>query len=167
MEQMNWKKIASVFFATLNIVFTCLAFYFDILKIERNETTTEVNAFELMNGTDMGIKSNGWIRTCCYLIMIVFVIEILVILLTSVWNNEKIDNVLKKCLLINVVLSFMYMLNGIVAICGMIKLIDKKYVNSAVGGFEIQTLTIIPFIIVSICAFFYFILNTERKKQEN
>ena len=175
MEQINWKRVISVFFALVAFGFTFFALSFRILKCSViSFDIIKVSGFYLIIGKEsfFDLECGEWVHIFT---KAMFIFMIALIGVPHVLQKDRSsDQIVELLLLLFVGLTFVYMINGFMVVDQMKELVEKELdvlqtdpyweyydVDLEELGelYEIKTLAWIPFLVVSVSVAVYFVLE--------
>ena len=171
MEQMNWKKIASVFFGIMGIMILLISLFFNVYTCDVGERKIAVNGFDFITNAYYpdGLRSGDFMKIIIFVLFIVFLIETLMILVDFV-SKKKLNKVIGLFLIVNFVLLTVYLINGFVFRSDIEKefmeeLGEDEWVSSFIK-IEMKTFCFIPLIIHFFCVVAYLIVKNMGETNE-
>ncbi len=110
------KRIATLLIALATAILVVLALCFNMFEYRKDSYSLKLNGFEIMNGwkLDERIYCSEWFRIFNILMLLVGVGEIAVVGYMTYNKHEKLQYLLTTCVIINVILVTVYMINGFV-----------------------------------------------------
>ncbi|MBR2375965.1 MAG: SHOCT domain-containing protein [Clostridia bacterium] len=165
---MKNKKLFTLLAALGTMLFAFLALCFNIVTVSSDFADVSIaeNGFDLLGGTEYDdfVDCAGWLQTFSILLLIAVIAEALIYAYLAYTKNEKAEKTLKIFVIVNVVLTLIYMINGFIAVgdvesavSDLSDILDEdidisKYV-------DIKTEAFLPLIFTVLCAVAYFVLD--------
>lgn len=151
------KRLVEVALFILTEVFTFLSLVFNIYDVKLGALERTGNGFQLIFEEYPQFLSEGlgdWLSFYNIFIIVALLVEDYVYTVTCKTETQKrVAEII--CVCVNVILTFIYMINGFVA---------KLVIEAQATLYTVQTAAFIPFIIVLILAGIYFYVVTEVKE---
>lgn len=183
------KKAISLFFVFTSVLFLFLTLLFYVAKTEvaLMNVTQNFNAFNILGGDLNGTINNGlitWVNVFTVTLLVVFAIEIAAVAYCLV-KKTKSKNIFAVIVVLNILLTVVYMINGIAVSNQLEKyFVDylEEYLNGVYGSYgsygniaysvlKISTSAFVPFILADVSAAGYLtleylpILQTEPQNE--
>lgn len=161
-KKLNLKRLIEISLFAFTVVFAFLMLVFKVYDVKitffGSVIASEGNGFQLIKGYPEALEKIGdWLGIYSIIVMVVIAIEIVLYVIFFLKKNSKITLIEKILVIINVVLSVVYMINGF---CAKDTIADGNFY----GTVEIKTFAYIPLIIVAIFAVAYFVMAFFVKK---
>lgn len=163
MEKADRKRTDSLVLYQLTFLFTLSSLAFTILKKTWRSFDAKIiyNGFNLLWGDNltrsMGTGFDSWLVLYSYILLIVLLAEIIVYFILFWKKSEKLVHAERISVIVNVLLTLVYMINGICA--------WNVWAGESVEV-HASTAAYIPFIIVSVLAAAYFLLPRFIKDEK-
>ncbi|MBO5411630.1 MAG: SHOCT domain-containing protein [Clostridia bacterium] len=154
------KRIATLLIALATAILVVLALCFNMFEYRKDSGySLKLNGFEIMNGwkLDERIYCSEWLRIFNILMLLVGVGEIAVVGYLTYNKHEKLQYLLTTCVIINVILVTVYMINGFI----LSREITDYYGYS---DREFTTKTYWPFLLMVAEAIVYFAIEKNTKE---
>lgn len=161
------KRIATLLIALATAILVVLALCFNMVEFDENwyESISDLkeNGFEIMNGWELDEKIyySEWCRIFNILMLLVGVGEIAVVGYMTYKKHEKLQSLLTTCVIINVILVTVYMINGFVLSREITHYYRPIWRRSY---YTMTTKTHWPFILMVAAAIAYFAIEKKTKE---
>ena len=162
MEKADRKRTDSLVLYQLTFLFTLSSLAFTILKKTWRYFDAKIiyNGFNLLwddMEISMGTGFDSWLILYSYILLVVLLAEIIVYFILFWKKSEKLVHAERISVIVNVLLTLVYMINGLCAKAAWMCEIDVLIPSTA---------AYIPFIIVSVLAAAYFLLPRFIKDEK-
>lgn len=168
------KKAFSLFFVFTSVLFLFLTLLFYVAKTEvaLTSVTQNLNAFNILGGDLNGTINNGlitWVNVFTVTLLVVFAIEIAAVAYCLV-KKTKSKNIFAVIVVLNILLTVVYMINGI-AVSNQLEKYFVDYLEESLNGvygsygniaysvLKISTSAFVPFILTDVSAAGYLTLE--------
>ncbi len=161
MKCLKTKKAVSIVLFASTVLFTFLSLAFTILKKDWRYFDAQIiyNGFELLWGDNMarsmGTGFDSWLILYCYILLLVLLVELIVYGVFAWKKSKKLVCVERLFVIVNILLTLVYMINGICARAAWICELDVLTPSTA---------AYIPFVIVSVLSVAYFVVPRWMKE---
>lgn len=161
---MKNKKLFTLLAAFGTMLFAFLALCFNIVTVSADFVDVSVaeNGFDLLGGTEYDdfVDCAGWLQTFSILLLIAVIAEALIYAYLAYTKNEKTQKTLKIFVIVNVVLTLIYMINGFIAVGDVESTLSDLSDDLDIGEYiDIATEAFLPLIFTALCAVAYFVLD--------
>ncbi len=158
-KKLKLKRIIEISLFVLTAIFAFLALVFNVYDVEatfEEETIREAaNGFKLLEGYPEVLQEiGGWMVGYSYIILTIIVIEIILYVILSIKKASETVVIERIFVLLNVVLTLIYMINGFSAK----STIESQDLELILSALETETVAFVPFIVVVLFTVLYFIV---------
>ena len=161
---MKNKKLFTLLAALGTMLFAFLALCFNIVTVSSDFADVSIaeNGFDLLGGTEYDdfVDCAGWLQMFSILLLIAVIAEALIYAYLAYTKNEKTQKSLKIFVIVNVVLTLIYMINGFIAVGDVESTLSDLSDDLDIGEYiDIKTEAFLPLIFTALCAVAYFVLD--------
>lgn len=159
-QKKNLKRLLQLILFAFTALFAFLALAFKIydVKIEFLGTKTQAsgNGFQIISKYPEVLEEIGnWLGVYSIVLIIAIIVEVIIYGVMFAKKAQKLTLTEKIFVILNVVLSLIYMINGLNA---------KSTIEEQSTMYVVSTLAFVPFIIVAIFAIAYFMVSFVVKE---